>query len=61
VLLDETIPVSGSIRAHRKEVLGGNESGVEIPRTFHEVRFTIEGLVKNVSYCLGISLIGKNN
>jgi len=61
VLLDKTIPVAGSIRAHRKEIFGGDQSGVEMPRTFHEVRFTIEGLVENASHCLGISSISKDN
>ena len=61
VLLDEAVPVSSSIRAHGKEVFGGNQSGVEAPRTFHEVGFTVEGLVKDASNCLGISSIRKDN
>jgi len=61
VFLDEAIPVAGSIRAHRKEIFGGDQSGVETPRTFHEIRFTVEGLVKNASHCLGIGSISKNN
>jgi len=61
MFLDKTIPVSGSIRAHRKEIVGWDKPGVEAPWTFHEVRFTVEGLVKDASHCLGISLISKNN
>jgi len=53
--------ISGSIRAHRKEILGRDKPGVEAPRTFHEIGFTVEGLVENASHCLGISSISKNN
>jgi len=61
VFLDEAIPVAGSIRAHGKEILGWDESGLEIPRALHEVRFTIVGLVKNVSHCLGIGSFSKDD
>jgi len=61
MFLDKTILVAGRIRAHRKEIFGWDEPGVEAPRTFHEVRFTVEGLVKDASHCLGISSISKNN
>jgi len=61
VFLDEAVPVAGSIRAHGKEILGWDKPGVEAPRTFHEIGFTVEGLVKDAPHCLGISLISKNN
>jgi len=61
VFLDEAVPVAGSIRAHRKEILGWDKPGVETPRMFHEVGFTVEGLVEDASHCLGIGSIGKDN
>jgi len=57
VFLNETVLIAGSIRAHRKEILVWNESGVKIPRTLHKVRVTVEGLVENASHCPGIRLI----
>ena len=61
VFLDEAVPVVGSIRAYRKEVLGWDKPGVEAPRTLHEVGFTVEGLVEDASHCLGIGSISKDS
>jgi len=34
VFLDEAIPVAGSIRAHRKEIFGGDQSELRRPGRF---------------------------